>query len=309
MSSGGGSGWSRDPDSFNSLNQQAEELSGRSAYVSAVNECLQEILKEFNDRDFSAIQQHLGILKESIQKEIEGSVDLLFGGSIKKNTYVSGLSDIDTLVLLNDTSLEGKSPKEVLKYFKQRIKQRLPSTNISAGDLAVTVKYSDKNEIQLLPAIKTASGFRIADPSTGQWSNVVRPDAFAGKLTSVNQALGGKLVPTIKLFKALVTNVLPSNMKVSGYHAESMAIEAFKGYQGNRTPKDMLTYFCSEASHLVNSPIKDRTGQSLHVDDYLGEANSPARKSLSSYLTRITNRINVNDQDQSVSGWKKLFDE
>jgi hypothetical protein len=307
MGGSSGSGWSC-PGDFSSLSKQAEDLSKRPAYNVEVNAYLQEMLKEFNDRNTAAIQQHLGVLKNSIQKEMEGSVDLLFGGSLRKGTYVNGLSDVDTLVLLNDTSLANKSPKEVLNYFEQKIRQRLPNSNVSAGDLAITVKYSDKNEIQLLPAIKTASGFRIADPATGQWSNVVRPVAFARKLTSVNQDLGGKVVPAIKLFKALVKNVLPSDMKISSYHAESMAIEAFKGYQGNRTPKDMLSHFCREASKLVGSPIKDRTGQSLHVDDYLGESNSSARKSLSSHLTRIANRIELNDQNQSASDWKKLFE-
>jgi hypothetical protein len=308
MGGSSGSGWSH-PGDFSSLSKQAEDLSKRPAYNVEVNAYLQEMLKEFNDRDTGAIQQHLEVLQNSIQKDIEGSVDLLFGGSLRKNTYVNGLSDVDTLIFLNDTSLANKSPKEVLNYFEQKIRQRLPSSNVSTGDLAVTVKYSDKTEIQLLPAIKTATGFRIADPSTGQWSNVVRPDAFARKLTSVNQDLGGKVIPAIKLFKALVKNILPSNIKISGYHAESMAIEAFKGYQGNRTPKDMLSHFCREASNLVGSPIKDRTGQSLHVDDYLGESNNSARKNLSAHLTRIASRIEVSDQDQSASVWKKLFEE
>jgi hypothetical protein len=53
-----------------------------------------------------------------------------------------------------------------------------------------------------------------------------------------------------------------------------MAIEAFKKLSGKDTSKDMLLHFCREATNLVKSPIQDKTGQSLHVDDYLGVKNS-----------------------------------
>jgi hypothetical protein len=309
--SGGSYSWSSNNSSeeINQLIKRAGESTDTSSYNSEVNSLLQGALKEFNDRDAEATQRHLDILKKAIDSEIENSVDLLFGGSIRKNTFINGLSDVDTLVLVNNTSLENKSPQEVLDYFEQRIKQRLPNTNVCAGKLAVTVRYSDGQEIQFLPAIRTASGVKITNPETGKWSNVVRPDSFARKLTAVNQGLSGKVVPTIKLFKAVVKDILPKDLKISGYHAESLAIEAFKGYQGSRTYKDMLTHLCREATNLVKSPIKDKTGQSLHVDDYLGEANSQARTRTSAYLERLTKKIETGDKLKSIEKWQEWFGE
>jgi hypothetical protein len=76
---------------------------------------------------------------------------------------------------------------------------------VSSGNLAVTVTYPDGTQLQLLPTLRTASGFRIASSKNPeQWSNVVRPASFARKLTEVNQANSGKLVPIIKLFKRLI---------------------------------------------------------------------------------------------------------
>ncbi|MBD2770978.1 CBASS oligonucleotide cyclase [Iningainema tapete] len=309
--SGGSYSWSSNSSSeeINQLLGRAGESTDTSSYNSEVNSLLQSVLKDFNDRDAEATQRHLDILKKAIESEIENSVDLLFGGSIRKNTFINGLSDADTLVLVNNTSLEKKSPQEVLDYFAQRIQQRLPNTHVSVGKLAVTVRYSDGQEIQILPVIRTVSGLRISNPEEGKWSNVVRPDSFARKLTAVNKEFSGKVVPTIKLFKAVVKDILPKDLKISGYHAESLAIEAFKGYQGSRTYKDMLTHLCREATNLVKSPIKDKTGQSLHVDDSLGEANSQARTRISAYLERLTKKIEASDKLKSKEKWLEWFGE
>lgn len=309
--SGGSYSWSSNNSSeeINQLIKRAGESTDTSSYNSEVNALLQCALKSFNDRDFEATQQHLNVLKEAIDREIENSVDLLFGGSIRKNTFINGLSDVDTLLLVNNTSLEKNSPQEVLDYFVQRIQQRLPNTDVSAGRLAVTVRYSDGQEIQILPAIRTTNGLKIANPEEGKWSDVVRPESFARKLTAVNQGLSGKVVPTIKLFKAVVKDILPKDLKISGYHAESLAIEAFKSYQGSRTYKDMLTHLCREATNLVKSPIKDKTGQSLHVDDYLEEANSQDRLKTSAYLGRLTKKIETGDKLNSIEKWQEWFGE
>lgn len=308
--SGGGSSWSssRATEGLDELLRQADKGADISAYNSEVNSLLQDALKTYNERDTNAIRTHIDVLREAIERDIEGTVDLVFGGSVRKHTYVNGLSDIDALVLVHKTSLERSSPQEVLNYFASQIRQRLPNTDVSVGKLAVTVRYSDRCELQLLPALKTATGFKIASSlSEGQWSNVVRPDAFARKLTSINQTCAGRVVPVIKLFKVAVKEVFPKNLKLSGYHAESLAIEAFERYEGSRAYKDMLIHLCRTASNLVKAPIRDRTGQSLHVDDYLGSQDSQDRLRVSSYLGRLAKRMETADKQQSIETWQEWF--
>lgn len=306
--SGGSSGWSSSSSLARGL-QQANNSAENSAYNSEVNNLLKEALKTYNERDREVINKHLDVLKKAIEKEIEESVKLAFGGSVSKHTFINGLSDVDVLVLVNNTSMEISSPQKVLENFAGQIQQRLPNTDVSVGKLAVTIRYSDGCEIQLLPAIKTASGFRISDPlAEGKWSNVVRPKAFAQKLTDVNQACSGRVVPVIKLFKAAVQEVFPKDLKISGYHAESLAIEAFKNYNGNKTYKAMLVHLCRTASDRVKAPIKDTTGQSLHVDDYLGNPNNQERTKVSHYLNRLATRMETADHSKSMEKWQKLFE-
>jgi hypothetical protein len=310
MGGSGGSGWSSSNSSgINKLVQQANEQTKALSYTSKVNSLLQDALLRYNDRKTDAINKHIEDLKKAIEREVEGSVNLNFGGSVRRHTFIDGLSDVDILVLINQTSLREKTPKEVLEYFAQQIQQQRPNTKVSPpGKLAVTVRYSDGCEVQLLPAIKTDTGFKIASSiDENQWSNVVRPKAFAIKLTAVNQDCSGKVVPVIKLFKAAVKEVFPTDLKLSGYHAESLAIEAFKKYEGHRTYKDMLNHLCRTASDRVKVPIKDRTGQSRHVDDYLGPENSKERNSVSSWLGRLATRLETADKLQSLEEWQKLL--
>src|SRR5205823_2096169 len=121
----------------------------------------------------------------------------------------------------------------------------------------------------------------------------------------VNQQSGNKVVPTIKLAKD-INYSLPENSRLSGYHIESLAVEAFRYYTGRFNPKAMLEHFFEKASQLVLNRIKDRTGQSLHVDDYLGAPNSRARKQVSNALDRVYRRMKNADAIKSRDQWMRI---
>ena len=292
-----------------------EELHARAAahteqvrYEAELEDVLKDALREFNNRDVKVIHQHLDTIIDALSKNLdEGTLKLLFGGSVAKHTYVNGLSDVDMLACLNDTSLENFSPQQVLSHFEAQLKGRLPRTEVKIGDLAVTVKFSNGHEIQILPSIRTARGFRIVDPKTGGWSNVVAPHRFAAKLTTVNQNLGNSVVPVIKLAKA-VNDALPKRLRLSGYHIESIAIEAFKSYSGRQTCREMTRHFWQVAQSQVMRPIADSTGQSRHVDDYLGISNSEARHRVSSAIGKIVSKIEQADNLRSTGIWQEMLE-
>jgi len=106
--------------------------------------------------------------------------------------------------------------------------------------------------IQLLPAIRDEQG-RLRVPSSRRdgWSNI-NPTAFSDALTRHNRQCSNRLVPTIKLAKA-INGTLPEAQRLSGYHMESLGIEAFRGYQGDTTTSAMLPVFFERARELVLS--------------------------------------------------------
>ena len=125
-----------------------------------INRCLRDLLRVYNARDTQAVSRHVQVLSDSLKLRDDDVVHTLFGGSVSKHTAINGLSDVDVLAIVNDSSLSGQSPAAVIRLMAQRIRQRLPQTNVSTGDLAVTVRYSDGIEVQVLPAIRTKSGVR-----------------------------------------------------------------------------------------------------------------------------------------------------
>ena len=256
------------------------------------NKYCEKLLAQYKRRNTKAVTRHLRGVSDILRHADDHVVQTKFGGSVQKGTYVTGLSDVDVLLIVDQSSLKNNPPSKVIAYVRDTIKRSLPNNSVSAGKLAVTVSYADKAELQILPAIRTTEGFRIAEPGSTKWSNVVHADRFADNLIKVNGANGGRVVPTIKLAKAMADCLIKdSSSKISGYHMESLAIDAFTDYEGELDPRSMLVHFLGHSLKAVRTPIKDPTGQTSHVDGYLGVAGSPARKGASTHFGQMRGKV------------------
>lgn len=308
---GGGGGpavWPSGASSEDLLRRAQSEVK-RSSYEADSNGYFQDLLIDFNSRDDDQIRTHLDTIQQALTKDIEGAIQLVYGGSVKKHTYVDGLSDIDLLAIINESNLVERSPQSLLKYFAGKLRERLPNTEIKVGNLAVTVEFSGSGfVIQILPALRTQKGVTIASSDGVGWSSVIRPDSFASKLSSVNQQNLNRVIPVIKLAKA-INSQLPKEVQLSGYHIESIGINAFQNYGGKMTYKDMLLHLFDYASTAVLAPIKDKTGQSVHVDDYMGDEGSLHRQKAGAALSRVTAKMKLADSEASLDRWKQLIGE
>lgn len=282
----------------------AEDANKDVRFDTEINDCIAQLQAQYNDRDVGAMREYLDEIKKVLSEDIDDTVKLLFGGSVAKHTYVDGLSDVDALVLLGNSELKGMSPEEVKGFFFSKLKERYPNAEIKEGRLAVTVKFP-KAEIQLLPAIKYKTGYRIADVTGKEWS-FIRPRKFTEVLTKVNRDNNNKVVPTIKLVKS-INSTLPENRQLSSYHIENLAVQIFRNYDGIRSPKAMLTHFFREAPAAVLKPLPDVTGQSEHVDSYLGAEKSLNRRVVSDALGLISRRMQSADNARAVQLWKDIL--
>lgn len=296
------------PDQIKDRLKRSLDKTKKEEFDSKIAEILNDLLKQYNDRDSKATQDKLEEIRKIIESIIEDTIDLRFGGSISRHTYIDGLSDIDALVILNDTELINKRPEQVQDFLLSKLKQNLKNIkSINKGTLAVTIEFNDGMVIQLLPAVKVEAGFKIPSYNGTEWSEI-NPTGFANYLTRVNQDLGGKAVPSIKIIKSINAQ-FPEKKQMTGYHIESLAIEAFKSYDGEKTVKALIKQFFDKAKELVISPIKDKTGQSLHVDDYLGPKNSEARKAISYQLDIVSRKMRSADNTNSIDLWKEILGE
>lgn len=267
-----------------------------------INEFLEELLKDINDRDVDAIRTHISEITKALAHEIDGIETILFGGSLSKSTFVEGASDVDALVFLDKSIYKNVSPQELQKQFLSLLKNRFPRTEISAGKLAVTVKFSDY-EVQLLPALRDSKRIQIPNNEKHGWSAPIDIQRFTQKLTKTNQMNGNKVVPVIKIIKKLFGS-LPEKYQISGYHIESMAVEFFSTYNGRNTLYDMTKYYLDSSVKRILRPISDITGQSKTIDEDLGPINSISRQQISYHIEEIAGRFSGSD---AVSVTKELF--
>jgi hypothetical protein len=312
----GGSGGSFKWPSREELKQATEaagEAATSAAFGSELAGQLSELLASFNSRDAALVTRRLDDIRSAIEGVTEGTIDTLYGGSVAKHTYVDGLSDIDTLLIINEAKLNARRPSRVRARLASLLADALgANVAVEQGKMAVTLTFADGMMIQCLPALRMKDGVLKVSSSRGkdEWSEI-NPEAFQGALTRRNQQCGNKLVPTIKLAKAINAG-LPADVQLSGYHIESLAIAAFRNYTGEKTPVRMLPVFFEKASQLVLSPIRDSSGQSVHVDSfhvdsYLGLRNSPERLRASQLLSRIHRRMRNATASESLHEWRAFF--
>jgi hypothetical protein len=304
----GGGHYRLTPTDVNRIREDAEAQLERSRTDSEINTLLQRELSEMNDRDTERVGRRLDEIEQALRDEVEEFERLLFGGSVAKHTYVDGLSDIDSLALIDEASARDRSPDEVREDLARTLKGQLNMGDverIDIGRMAVTVTYRDGTTVQLLPAVKQGDQQAIPSADGKEWTRI-NPTAFSDRLSRLNSEKAGAVVPAIKIAKAIIANTLPDEERPSGYHVEALAIAAFESYNGPRTQRAMAERFFSAACKDVLKPIADVTGQSPYVDAHLGEAGSPPRIALGRRLAQIAKMM---QEARSASDWQDLIGE
>src|SRR6266481_6271185 len=113
MGGGGGSSY-RDWDTDQLARAVREDSEKASADFDLIlSEYLAELLGSFNARDVKLVRERLDEATTALQEELQEKFDDLFGGSVAKRTYVDGLSDIDSLLILDSAKFAEKTPKAV----------------------------------------------------------------------------------------------------------------------------------------------------------------------------------------------------
>lgn len=304
----GGSGgrYVADDVDLDRLRQEAMDETERQATITEVARILNELLSEINDRDEAAVAAHLDAIEEALGDSVEDVDQLLFGGSVAKHTYVDGLSDVDSLVILDSARWGDVSPAELRDGFATALERRLPAgevESIQPGRMAVTVTFRDGTIVQLLPALRRGDVFSVPSVDGEVWRSI-KPREFTKALTELNGQHGRAVVPTIKLVKSLLNESLPHDQQLTGYHVEALALAAFSDYSGPRNLPTMLTEWFKSASQNVMRPVPDVTGQSPVVDEYLGSEGSPQRQVIANSLARLAREM---QNARTVEHWREIL--
>lgn len=303
---GGGGGGYRGVSDEDRERIKAALQADRETLNSRIDEFLADVLSKANARDTDLIRERVDEIAKSLAEKADIE-QLLYGGSVGKHTAVDGISDVDVLAVLDKTDALDGTPRQFLATFAKELHAKLSHGDIESvtpGTLAVTVKYRDGTEIQILPSIKKGAQLMMGAKDGKTWTQTA-PKAFRSALTKANERTNGQLVRVVKLFKVM-NDRLPSQKQLTGYHIESLALEASKGYSGPFTPRAFLSKFLEVSSKRVLSPISDPTKQTRHVDAFLGRKDSVERRNVAQTILGLKRRL---DAATSLGEWKAVFGE
>jgi hypothetical protein len=290
------------------VERSSSDEQARAEFKAELNDFLGDVLREANVRDAEATNRHLDTVRRALENLLEESIELRFGGSVIKHTYVDGISDVDLLAVVSRDTAVDANPQQLIGDFATAIRDRLPNTGVEVGQMSVKVRFEDGTELQILPAFKVGDGYRLPRQRGDSWSGVVRPRDFASRLTAVNESNSGKVVPIIKLFK-IAQERLPENSRLTGYHVEAIAVKAFQDYRGSLDRGEMLLHLARIAGQTTTRPLEETTGQSTYVDGYLGPEGSTDRLRTSAAIQRLATKLERATERNQLEPWREVFSE
>lgn len=86
--------------------------------VGSFNRYCEQLLVQYKRRNTKAVTRHLKGVCDILMPEDDHVVQTKFGGSGQKGIYVTGLSDVDVLLIVNQSSLKNRPPSEAIAYVR-----------------------------------------------------------------------------------------------------------------------------------------------------------------------------------------------
>src|SRR5258708_596283 len=99
-SGGGGGSFPSSPRDLQAEIRRAELDLADASFGPELTAFLSGSLAAINSRNVDRVNDCLKDIEDHLTDELEEAFDFRFGGSVAKHTYVDGLSDIDTLLVL-----------------------------------------------------------------------------------------------------------------------------------------------------------------------------------------------------------------
>jgi len=228
-------------------------------------------LTEAKSREINSLQNKINFITRNIKAKIYEQAKFFLSGSIIKDTYVYGLSDVDILMALNKQNFLNISPRHIQQKLINQLRVIFPRLVVKKNRNAVDI-YDGQIKIQLVPVLPNQTKFLFPASDGLGWIEI-EPHIFNKLLQERNKKLRHKLTTAIRIAKLIVSK-LPQNNQLTGHHLEVLGYLA-SGHFGKKKSilsliKDIFLY----AQKRVLTPVKDTSGQLNFIDEYLGPTHA-----------------------------------
>lgn len=299
-----------------------------------INEAFQKLKSNlnFNPGFDQTIQQKHNAVR-SVVENINPAFKTKLIGSLQRKTRIQprpgNTFDIDILVIMGSftdwVSFGGVSPDQALNTLEETVSSsaRYDAMNPTQDQPTVTFEYKDKVKVELVPAYldmigRSPEGLSHSPvgraywiPKDGRWV-LADYDHDANYVSATNQALGGWLVPTIKMLKAARRIHFPD---LGTFHLETIAADLIPAIiQYNNTNGIVTTYpglikdFFTYSHNHLNQPMKIPGSHTPHVsvEEFHKPAVAQKFKDIQEHCESI---VATQSETAQKAAWRILFGE
>ena len=254
-------------------------------------------------------------LRNSLSNRLNITDDFLIG-SYAKQTQIRPTTDIDIFIVLDSSYWINENiqlPRKLLILLFRNIKRTYPRTKIRNDGQAITLKYQDMFNVDVVPAFKsTENTYIIPNLKTQSWITC-NPKSQMDFLTDINNKMRMTLKPLIKMVKCWN---LRYKVNIKSFHLELLVASSVVNISDNEREQFISSYpfallnFFHYACHSINDPMYDEVHE--RIDSYLdkGDLRRIVWKKLLYALQKAHEAWNFqkrNNQVRAIVSWKQLF--
>src|SRR5436190_24026143 len=135
---GGGGGYFGGDRPLDRLRDESVSTLKQAETEAEIGQYLTGLLGRINERNVELTSERLAAAIDVLGDEASEPLELRFGGSVAKHTYVDGLSDTDALVV-GTQGEANEAPESILRRFADTLARNLLGVKVEPGRLAVTL--------------------------------------------------------------------------------------------------------------------------------------------------------------------------
>lgn len=186
----------------------------------------------------------------------------LYVGSYGRDTAIDGISDIDmafwlpyaTYVRFNEYSGNGQSA--LLQAVRTSIQKTYPNTEANADGQVLTVKFTDKMKIEVLPCFENKDGsFTYPNSNNGGSWKVTNPRAEIDAMRKRNDAVNGNLRRLARMMRSWK---FYWDTPISGLLIDTLAYQFLEKYEYRDKSFTYYDWMCRDFFDYMASQDTDK---------------------------------------------------
>jgi len=265
-------------------------------------------------------------------KDEENLPSYFLTGSYRRHTMIRPPKDVDLFIVLDSGEYQDSELNDLimptalvnkLKTTLEKIFSGNKSIKIKVQRHSVTVKYSKKFSIDVIPAFETddKKAYKIPDIEHGENGIYIvsNPKLHYDYINKVNDATSvdskKRFKKVVRLLKFIKRNEFGKKpMKIRSFHFELLAAKILESDKISSYASGLKKFLYESPSYFDKAVIIDPANSSNKVDDYIDNLSPDIKNTIKNRLKELyeisktaVDFESLGYYDKALSEWKKIF--